>query len=292
MKKTFKFFGKIIGLIFILILVYFIFNLIYFRPVTNETLKVLREGTPQEVEKAIKRIKINKLIPLNVPKNDFAYSGQYVQIPLCIVAARNNNPDVIKVLIDKGADPNIVFYENNSGDIMPFPLQCAVMSNPNPDVTKTLLKYSDFDKIIKNYDKPYIYTPLGFDLKFDISTKASSSYIYHDILHFVRFNKNPLILDTLLKDERIKNNLTDVDIFFAYRNFATNKWGGNPEELVKIMAENGLDINTRYKFKNGNISKTVLEDLQDGYKRAIESNNRENIILYKNAIDIIEKYSK
>ncbi len=287
MKKVIKVFWIITGLIFVSIIVYFALNFIYFKPVTNETLNALRDGTPQEVEKAIKRIKINKLVALGVPTNGGI--DRINMSPLCIASAHNKNPKVIEFLIDKGADTNRVFIYRG---LETFPLNCAIVSNPNPEVIKTLLKYTDFAKIAKNMDEPYVHTRLGFDLKYKPKNKYSQPYISGFIVQDARFNKNPFVLDALLKDDRIKNNLTDGDIWFTYKFCSTNKWGADPEELVKVLINNGLDINIKYKFKNWNRSKTVLEDLQDSYKRAIERNNRENIILYKNAIDIIKKYSK
>ena len=105
------------------------------------------------------------------------------------------------------------------------------------------------------------------------------------------FNKNPMILDLLLKDNRIKSNLTNDEIWLISILFASNKTGADPEALIKILANNGYDVNKKKKFENGKIV-SVVDFLQNNFDNALKRNDTDNMVRSKNAIDIIKKYSK
>ncbi|MCL2673581.1 MAG: ankyrin repeat domain-containing protein [Alphaproteobacteria bacterium] len=83
---------------------------------------LVRTGTPQEVENAIKNEE-------NVNAMD-----KYGVTPLMMAARNNPNPEVIKVLVKAGADVNA---KDNTGST---PLMRAAMFNHNPEVITVLVK--------------------------------------------------------------------------------------------------------------------------------------------------------
>jgi ankyrin repeat protein len=91
--------------------------------VDGQVLEAVRAGSRASVENVLK-----ELPGVNIP----VFYG--TDTPLHLAAERNPNPEVVALLLDRGAD---IHARNSTGCYMP--LHLAVQHNPNPEVVALLL---------------------------------------------------------------------------------------------------------------------------------------------------------
>ena len=109
---------------------------------------------------AVARVKeVNRLIQEGADVNAFDRNGF---TPLMIAAEKNTNPEVIRILIEGGADVNATFRYTIFGDKTEYerrdytPWMLAVRYNPNPEVLRVLIE----NGADVNSADIYGYTPL------------------------------------------------------------------------------------------------------------------------------------
>ena len=162
---------------------------------------IIRSGTPEEVEKAIKAgADVNERAPEGIT-------------PLMAAAQDNTNPEIIDVLIKAGADVN----EKDS--LGRTPLMFAASNNENPEVIKVLLKYGADIKLRDNEGhNAFNYMILNENLK-DNPIRLELLMNEQDFKNYYLQNVN--IIDpiegiwTISVEEMkyIENKLTDSDSY-------------------------------------------------------------------------------
>ena len=140
--------------------------------------ELVKTGTLEEVNNAIKA-------GANVNARD-----EDGKTPLMYAARDNQNPDVIKVLLEAGADVNA------SDEFGGTPLMYAARDNQNPDVIKVLLK-------------------AGADVN------ARDKYGKTPLMHAAAWNENPEIIKILIEagaDGKAKDNEGKTAFDYAEEN--------------------------------------------------------------------------
>ena len=228
-----------------------------------EVLYALSDGDAKEVEKAIEGIDINKLFFVeSSDPNDPNKTLKYQTSMLGYAAAFNNNPEVIELLIKKGADIYQKFSERI--DDANTAISNAMVHNNNPKITEAFLKNIDFE---------YMYINEG-----------SKEDVIKSIITDASYNSNPMVLDTLLKNKKFYEDLKEFPSVICI-NYYNSSLGNNPEEKVEIMFNNGLDI------LSTNINgATALDMLNSQKAKILKGEENGDIEKTDNAIRIIMKY--
>jgi len=156
-------------------------------------------GTPQKVEAAIKA---------GADVNETSEIGWWT--PLMLAAEHNENPDVLSVLIQAGADVNAMSYYGET------PLMLAAEHNENPDVLSVLIQ-AGADVNAKNPKEDS--TPL---------------------MDAARRNKNPEVLSVLIRagaEVNEKDIVGSTPLMWAA--------GDNSAEILNVLIQAGADVNAK-----------------------------------------------
>lgn len=173
-------------------------------PLSDEDfLKLCRTGTAREVENAMKT-------GANVNAQESDGDTREWGLSALMVAARNNNPDVVTALIKNGANVNAKdFGDENTA------LKWAAVDNPNPEVIITLIKNG-----------------------IDVNTRDRHG---NTALMWAAWNPNPEVITVLIKNgadvnARARDGRTAL-MWIARRTL-------DPEVIIFLL-ENGADTKVR-----------------------------------------------
>ena len=169
--------------------------------------------------------------------------------PLHEAIVSNKNPEIIKTLVELGAD---ISTEDGFGDT---PLHKAAASIEGPEVIKTLVELgadinakgkigdTPLHKASASNKNPEVIKTL-VELGADINAKKV--FEYTPLHEAARLNENPEVIKTLVElgaDVNAKGKFGDTPLHKAG---ASNE---NPE-VIKILVELGADINVKDKIGN------------------------------------------
>lgn len=223
------------------------------------------------------------------------------QTPLIIAAFQTPYPEVIKTLVDLGANVNERDYRYGH-----TPLMSAVGSNTNPEIIKTLVALGADINEVYNYG----YTPLMYAaednenpeiIKILVNLGASvDERDVHDntpLMHAAEGNKNPDIIKMLV------NLGANIDEYDRYQECTALMYAAESNEnteIIKTLVELGADINARNKYgktplmyaiewnENTEIIKTLIELGADIHEADYAGNTALTYAERNNNSDIVE----
>jgi hypothetical protein len=204
--------------------------------VDGQVLEAVRAGSRASVENVLK-----ELPGVNIP----VFYG--TDTPLHLAAERNPNPEVVALLLDRGAD---IHARNSTGCYMP--LHLAVQHNPNPEVVALLLDrgadihaqtlgLTTLHWAVGGVVNPKLeVVALLLDRGADVNAKDSDGAKHSDVgtpLHSAATGSDTEMVALLLDwgaDVHAKNDESETPLHEAARD-------GNVEEAV-LLLDHGADI--------------------------------------------------
>ena len=178
---------------------------------------------------------------------DVKARAEVKRTPLHVAAAYNENPDIIKSLINAGADVKA------RAEVKRTPLHYALYNNKNPDVVKVLLD-AGADPNAREYDdRTPLHTAAEDNENPDVvkmlldagaDVKARAKYRKTPLHYAAASNDNPDVIKVLLDagaDPMVRNNWDWTPLHLAAED------NDNPD-VIKVLLDAGADPNARSNF--------------------------------------------
>ena len=238
---------------------------------TRELLSVVHSASVEEVVRLIQEgadVNAVNVIVDDSGRNPWDWRWQYLMLsrnhgmtPLTLAARSNPNPDVLRVLIENGADVNA------TGNSEWTPLMRAARHNSNPDILRFLIESGANVNAVDNMGKtPLAHWLTGHNLNLDVlrvlierGADVNITYAYV-IVHYRRWT--PLLF-------AVQNNLSlDVVRILIENGADVNATGTNWQtplafavqrnnpclDVVRLLIESGADVNAAYVVRNQRIT--------------------------------------
>jgi ankyrin repeat protein len=171
-------------------------------------LTLCAQGTAQQIEAKIKSgADVRAASLYSIDRRFDRNASQYT--PLLVAAEKNNDPEVLRLLIQAGADVDV--KESNE-----TPLMRAARFNSNPEVLNVLIQAG-------------------------AEVDAKDGYSETALMRAARFNSNPEVLNVLIQagaDVNAENNDGATPLIQAAR------YNSNPE-VLKLLIESGADMGAK-----------------------------------------------
>lgn len=198
----------------------------------------VKKATPWQVSLAI-------VLGAEVNYNE-RYYGKDCKCPLVCAAKYNKNPEVIKILIKRGASLRAQSLGYYLGSYSESPLGVAAEYNTNPEVISTLIEYGEEVNSylfgIAIYNPFFLCEGAGMSISPDFKNSTTSVSWGTLLMLAVKYNANPEVVKRLVAlgaDVNAKDEAGLTPLMHLANGYNVNL------ELINFLIESGANIDDK-----------------------------------------------